>query len=67
MVGIAKVPLQHTDLVSMDRVELMGVSNSDLDMDDNEGGDERREEHNYSMLSMKSSCVYGTCKGLGRS
>ena len=52
-VGIAEVPLQHTNLVGVERVELMGVANSGLDMnDDGENGGERREEHNCSV------CVY---------
>ena len=32
MISIAEIPLQHTDLVGVERMELMGVANSGLNM-----------------------------------
>jgi hypothetical protein len=50
MVGIAEIPLQHTDPVSVERLELMGVANSGLEMDDyGKHGGERRGKHGCSI------------------
>jgi len=43
VVGVAEIPLQHTNLVGVERMELMGVANSGLETnDDGECGSERR-------------------------
>lgn len=58
MVSIAEIPLQHTNLVGVERMKLMGVANSRPDVNnDGEYGGERREEHNSSMciISAESS------------
>ena len=55
MVIITEIPLQHTNLVGVERMELMGAANSGLDMNnDGEKGGERCKEHNYSMCMVRA-------------
>jgi len=56
VVNVAEIPLQHTNLVGVERVELMGVANSRLDMnDDGESGNERLGEHSCSICMIRAS------------
>ncbi len=55
VVSVAEVPLQHTNLVGVERVELMGVTSNGLDMNDNgECGNERLEEHSCSICMVRA-------------
>ena len=55
VISVAEIPLQHTNLVGVERVELMGVASSGLDMNNNgECGNERLEEHCYSICMVRA-------------
>ena len=58
VVSVAEIPLQHTDLVGVERMKLMGVTSNGLDLNDNgECGNERLEEHSCSICMIRADEV----------
>ena len=55
VVSVAEIPLQHTNLVGVEWVELMGVTSNGLDMNNSgECGNERLEEHSCSICMVRA-------------